>query len=446
MDASNNQQTSTSEIPGSLIGAGSAASSAENNNGNANIEHANAPEKGVFQTEVEVDIELGSGQTLRTRASAVKHGKKNPSFSHSRHMMRRNEKIEDVAFKFSELGPTPLPEMVDIDSVMESVLKSMPFTSGKSRAAWRSHLKSAVCQAIVQDTFWWLFANTFHNDKTQDEQELIFSRVADNYVRLFYQVPSTYKDQFFGRFYDTLAQLMFQTFFQAYPKSRMRFDDSFKMKLVDLCAEWTTGLVPSRPTWFHWAHGQDLKGSKRHHKHDQLTSLGRSSTGTKVGGRGGSSDGNSASAGNTSVSQRWTRAIRTTHTLSYSPLVKRFLTNERHMSSLAFRFALTEDPSRPITTHQGNQKGDRLKKKMGESRKVIETRGGILSHTRQKRNEILREYQVQREETLREISVLRKEHLEDQELMEQKRLEVEKGDVHEYSNYLVSILNAQDEN
>ena len=46
---------------------------------------------------------------------------------------------------------------------------------------------------------------------------------------------------------------------------------------------------------------------------------------------------------------------------------------------------------------------------------------------------------------LREISSLRKDHMDDQALMEEKRKEVFAGDVHEYSNYLVSIVNAQED-
>ena len=132
-----------------------------------------------------------------------------------------------------------------------------------------------------------------------------------------------YKDQFFGRFYDSLAQIIFQSFYSAYPKSRMSFDDDFKLTLIDTCAEWTTGLVPSRPSWLHWAHEQDMKGSKRRM---DLGSLGRSSAGkgTAAGGR---------ESGRTKLT-KWNRAVRTNQSLTYSPLISQFMANEQHRNSL----------------------------------------------------------------------------------------------------------------
>ena len=172
--------------------------------------------------------------------------------------------------------------MVDIETVMEIVLKSMPFASGKSRygrhywlqvfplslpfcrKVWRDNFKSDACQKVVMDSFWWFMSHIFKGDR-QDIQHQLLARIADNFVRLFYQVPSEFKDQFFGRFYDSLAQIIFQSYYIAYPKSRNSFDDDFKMSLIDTCAEWTTGLVPSRPSFLNWAHEQDMKGSKRRH-------------------------------------------------------------------------------------------------------------------------------------------------------------------------------------
>lgn len=40
---------------------------------------------------------------------------------------------------------------------------------------------------------------------------------------------------------------------ECYPKSRTLFDKpSFRMQLLDLCAEWTLGMRPSYPLTGHW--------------------------------------------------------------------------------------------------------------------------------------------------------------------------------------------------
>jgi len=178
-----------------------------------------------------------------------------------------------------------------------------------------------------------------------------------------------------------------------------------------------------------------MKGIKRRH---DIGSLGRST------GKNGTSSG----AGAATKLTKWNRAIRTGQSLTYSPLVSQFLANEQHRNSLAFKIALTEDPSRPIaptgplitsrmSRRRGNSGGSvmRFSKKPA---KVVETRAHIVTTTRDRRNEILQHYQAAREDTLREISALRKDHMDDQALMEEKRKEVFAGDVHEFSNYLVA--------
>lgn len=382
----------------------------------------------LFQTEVDVGDARQSGKQRNGKS------RKNEA---PRQTIRNIVKIEDAVVRFADNNYTPLPDMVDIDAVMEIVLKSMPFASGKSRLVWRTNFKSDACQKIVTDAFWWFMAHLFKDDQKAVQDKLL-ARLADNFVRLFYQVPSEHKDQFFGRFYDSLAQIVFQSFYIAYPKSRMSFDDDFKLNLIDTCAEWTTGLVPSRPTWLHWAHEQDMKGTKRRH---DLGSLGSRST-----GKGASSSGGSSATKLT----KWNRAIRTSQSLTYSPLVSQFLANEQHRNSLAFKIALTEDPSRPIaptpaviTSRMRTRRGEdneSIKAMIASKKpaKVVETRAHIVTTTRDRRNEILQHYQSAREDTLREISALRKDHMDDQALMEDKRKEVFSGDVHEFSNYLVA--------
>ena len=354
------------------------------------------------------------------------HGAQGASLVRNSLLFGNDLQLEDVELAYEVGAYTPLPDTaVELDSIIENVLKSMPFSSGKSRMIWRQHLKCETCKNIITDCFWWGLSRLSlvkRNGDGAEIEEQFCSRIADNYIRLFYQLPSTHKDQFFGRLYDCLAQITFQAYCAAFRGSRPVFDEDFKLKLVDTFAEWTTGLVPSHPSCGHWAEELASKGSKR--RSDNMASLGgRKGTASKT------------SPGNT---QRWNRAVQKTCTLCYSPFVTKFLSNDRQRKALAFRITLTEDPSRPITL------GETKSQQRGEI-KTVQTRADIVASTRQRRNEILQEYQSARETTLREITTIRKEIAEEQTLLSKKRREVFKGDVHEYSNYLVSLWSSQDE-
>jgi hypothetical protein len=126
----------------------------------------------------------------------------------------RAAKVEEAQVEYSEVGCMPLPDSVNLDEVMETVLKSMPFSSGKSRLAWRTNLQSEPCRRVIHDAFWFFVSHLFNEDQEETQDRLVF-RIADNYVRLFYLVSSEHKDQFFGRFYDSLAQIGFHSFHQA---------------------------------------------------------------------------------------------------------------------------------------------------------------------------------------------------------------------------------------
>jgi len=367
----------------------------------------------------EVNLDHGGARSTAHGSSGITTG--------TRHASMLSEKVEDATLEFDKNSYTPLPETVNMELILENVLKSMPFTSGKSRLIWRNHLKSETCRNMVKDIFWWTLSHLgllkAQAQETQDAAENFVSRISDNYIRLFYQLPSAHKDQFFGRFYDSLAQIIFQAYSSAFRGSLQLFDDDFKLKLVDTFAEWTTGLVPSHPSWLHWAQQVDVKGGKG--RSNQLATLGRKGMASKM------------NSSNQASTQRWNRAVQSGHTLCYSPFVTKFLSNDRHRKALAFRITLTQDPSRPIslsTTGKNRTEG-----------KVVQTRSDIIAGTKQRRNEILREYQAAREQTLREITTIRKEISEEQALLGKKRKEVFKGDVHEYSNYLVSLWSTQDD-
>jgi len=352
--------------------------------------------------------------------------------------IRRPLRFEDATFEYDPDGPTPLP--TDINGVLEGVLKVMPFNSNGARAVWRRCFRSAPSRALVQDMFWHIFEEQLSPPQGGDEQSanaeaarLLFARMGDNYVRLVGTVPPEMRDAFFDRYFDALAQAVYLGLCEAYPKSRSHFDDGFKRMLLDNASSWCTGMHQSKPQLAHWAAapGSSSGGG------------GSRGGGSRGGGGGGGAAGGLAAtlggaAGGASAAPRtWARSVRKTHTLAYSPFVEKFLedADDRHRRTITMRISLTETPGRAVVPLSAAN-AEREKKT-----KTISSRSGAIGTFKQRRNEILHEYQGSREATLRKIAGIRKQHTQEQELMKMKGEKVIRGDVHEYSNYLVSLLN-----
>ena len=87
----------------------------------------------------------------------------------------------------------------------------------------------------MQDLFWYITCLKCKKDYEQ-EKEKMYSRIAQNYVRFFDRVKRHRKDSVMLRYYRVLALMLVEAFFQAYPKSRLSYDQqAFKGEIVDLC-------------------------------------------------------------------------------------------------------------------------------------------------------------------------------------------------------------------
>ncbi|KAL9956226.1 hypothetical protein ACROYT_G037674 [Oculina patagonica] len=102
-----------------------------------------------------------------------------------------------------------------------------------------------------QDLFWWYFLEKYQ--PSRNIQEMLFNRIAHNYVKMLFTAPVTkYRDKFLKRYPDLMAQAVYCTFCTAFPTSYKQFGDEFKEDLVQLIHEWIAGTKPVPRIWDKW--------------------------------------------------------------------------------------------------------------------------------------------------------------------------------------------------
>jgi len=147
-------------------------------------------------------------------------------------------------------APAALPCTTPVPTLVSNVAATLPFEhggtllKGSQRAAaqawWEKTFQCEKSQAVLQDIFWWFLAHLYQPDERL--QHTLFDRAADNFVELFLEVEPKRKDEFFAHYHGGLAQTVYSAFWLSYPKSRDRFRlPSFRQEMFALVTEWTTG-------------------------------------------------------------------------------------------------------------------------------------------------------------------------------------------------------------
>lgn len=119
---------------------------------------------------------------------------------------------------------------------------------------WQRYLSLEENIAIVSDSFWYaiskfqekrlarlLGGETMSQEEFQLEekkfknvQEKLLGRIARNYVNILLSIENkTDNNAFFKKFFDTIAQAVFYSFFYAFPKSRSEFNNELKADLIN---------------------------------------------------------------------------------------------------------------------------------------------------------------------------------------------------------------------
>ncbi|XP_077863821.1 protein FAM227B-like [Saccoglossus kowalevskii] len=163
----------------------------------------------------------------------------------------KTRSVENASFPgFNRKELTELPHQLESPQILDRVTHAQDFKPGFKKF-WKKLFLSEASVAVMQDTFWWFFLNSWETDR-KEEQEKLFNRIADSFVALFTSVNPNIKDKFFAVYADCLAQSIYAAYFEAFPDSHQQFEGVFKTELCDLCHEWITGVKPQPRSWKQW--------------------------------------------------------------------------------------------------------------------------------------------------------------------------------------------------
>ncbi|XP_045678286.1 protein FAM227B [Phyllostomus hastatus] len=179
--------------------------------------------------------------------------------------METKKNIEGCNFSGFKLNAlTQLPRKLDAKRIFVFILKAQNFDE-KALKMWKTHFLSDASIALLHDCFWWWFLHKFKPDR--ENQDFLFDRISESYVRLFVSIPLSRKDAFFQVYPDCLAQAICTTFQEAFPESSDLFSDVFKEDLGNNIFLWLSGLKPRKGFWTHWKlqelSATTLHGTKR---------------------------------------------------------------------------------------------------------------------------------------------------------------------------------------
>ena len=162
---------------------------------------------------------------------------------------RKAKTVENTTyFGFRPNELTPLPRNLESQKLLNKVTKIQNFPQ-PFRNVWKKVILSEASVAVFQDSFWWIFCHLFQPKQPKD---MIFSRISDSFVALFFNIPTAYKDRFFLHYPNCLAQALYAGFCEAFPDSCKVFGNPFKGTLADTIYEWVSGVRPRPMTWETW--------------------------------------------------------------------------------------------------------------------------------------------------------------------------------------------------
>lgn len=96
---------------------------------------------------------------------------------------------------------------------------------------------------MVSDCFWFAICRFFRTGLFPNSEKELEKRIAKNYIGLFLSIEDKHESEvFFKEYFNVLSQSVFYSFFYAYPKSRSKFNNDLKEKLVSTFSKMFTGI------------------------------------------------------------------------------------------------------------------------------------------------------------------------------------------------------------
>ncbi|XP_002733341.1 protein FAM227A-like [Saccoglossus kowalevskii] len=153
---------------------------------------------------------------------------------------------------FEPTDLTPLPD-VDALTILKKIASAKKDLDRKPfyKAEFKRLFYSRMSEAILVDTYWWIFLQHYHPSKKS--QSKLFNRIAHNYVKLLlYAKEPQYRDVFFKNYPDLLSQAIYSSFCEAFPTSWRQFDDNFRSDICTVTSQWIDGTNPVPRSWMAW--------------------------------------------------------------------------------------------------------------------------------------------------------------------------------------------------
>ena len=190
---------------------------------------------------------------------------------------KSEKRAEDAIFMgFDEKELTPLPGQIEPIRVLDFVSKSQGFTAPFLKS-WRKMFYSEPSSAVLQDLFWVLWLDKF-NAESDIEPEIEFKflfRCSISYVKLFQRTPSKFRDLFFLKYADCLAQALYVAFWALFPGSRPEFSDEFRRYISTLIYNTVVGIEPQPLSWNEWKVDPDKFSRPQIPKQDSHSSISK---------------------------------------------------------------------------------------------------------------------------------------------------------------------------
>ncbi|KAJ8604283.1 hypothetical protein CTAYLR_002493 [Chrysophaeum taylorii] len=239
-----------------------------------------------------------------------------------------------------------LPRGGQMAVIAEAIVREAPFAGGSSRGEWRELLQTPAFEELSSEGFRWFNTHVIgprdagedvglEGDTSRDPfgatasvEDVHFSLMASNYVALFRRVPRERKDYFFRKFHEAMAYGIILVIGAAYPRRRDALSEDLALKrhIINLCAEWTTGIRPSTLPDDHWIVRGEARSARAAAARRMSSASPKSTTVDSVLAAGSSvASALSPPATSPRTSRKRDTLVHATYTLHHSPFFRHHL-------------------------------------------------------------------------------------------------------------------------
>lgn len=134
---------------------------------------------------------------------------------------------EIVTVRFYQHKVTEVPRSVQLSQIRSKVVQNTRFGSIKKRDQFdKIFSEASEIDALLKDMFWYLTAHCFQPNRQPQLEASFYQRIADSFTSLFVRLqmkPSSRDSGFFDQLPDVVAQILFVSLYEAFPRLGRRF-------------------------------------------------------------------------------------------------------------------------------------------------------------------------------------------------------------------------------